>query len=46
MASAESSKLTLEGLADEGEGGSLVAHGWGVDEGLDGPPCALGGVPA
>lgn len=37
--------LTLEGLTDEGEGGALVAYGGGEDEGLDGSPGALGGVP-
>ena len=38
--------LTLEGLADEREGGALVADGGGVDEGLDGARGAPGGVPA
>jgi hypothetical protein len=38
--------LTLEGLADEREGGALVADGGGVNEGLYGASGAPGGVPA
>lgn len=33
---------TLEGLADQGEGGPLIADGGGVDEGLDGGGGAAG----
>lgn len=39
-------RLTLEGLADEGEGGALVADGGGVHERLDGARSAPGRVPA
>lgn len=38
-------RLTLEGLADEGEGGALVADGGGVHERLDGARGAPGRVP-
>ena len=50
-AKAEGSKLgrrllTLEGLADESEGGALVSDGWGVDKGFYGARGAPGGIPA
>jgi hypothetical protein len=38
MAWGESWRLTLEGLADEGEGGALVPYGGREYEGLDGTP--------